>query len=159
MTIRVEVNYRPRLSPSEKLLLALGDRVKDLRPLMREQIAPAANRMLLRWWNSNGNGTWAPLALSTVKAKIRKGTFGRGTLRDTLHLFKTLFQERSTDSRLQVVGRGLRLQLNTGVPYAIYHQVGTSRMPQRQVIPDPLPTSFTRECRALIRAYLLARAT
>jgi hypothetical protein len=158
MTIRVEVNYRPRLSPSEKLLLALGDRVKNLRPLMTGEIAPAANRMLLRWWESNGNGTWAPLAPSTIKAKIRKGTFGRGTLRDTLHLFRTLFQERTADSRLRTVSGGLRLQLNTGVPYAIYHQVGTSRMPQRQVIPDPLPQSFTRECRALIRAYLLKRA-
>jgi hypothetical protein len=103
MTIRVEVNYRPRLSPSEKLLLALGDRVKNLRPLMTGEIAPAANRMLLRWWESNGNGTWAPLAPSTIKAKIRKGTFGRGTLRDTLHLFRTLFQERTADSRLRTV--------------------------------------------------------
>lgn len=157
--IRVEVEYNPRLTGAEKLLLALGDRLKDLRPLMREEIAPAANRMLERWWSSNGNDTWAPLEPATVRKKIRKGTFSKGTLHDTDHLFKTLFRDRDTDSRLRVIAGGLRLSLNIGVPYAIFHQVGTSYMAERQVIPDPLPASFIKEARGLIRQFLLKRAS
>lgn len=153
------VRYTPRLSPGEVALANLTNRLSQdgLRTLMRDEIAPAANRMLLRWWSTEGNGSWAPLRPSTVASKIRKGTYDKGTLHDTDHLFKVLFRERSTDSRLTTTSRGVRLSLGTDVPYAKFLQLGTLRMVPRQVIPDPLPRSFQEECKALIRAYLLAQ--
>jgi hypothetical protein len=159
--IRVQVNYNPRLTRVEKKLLALPARLNNLRGLMKQEIAPAFNRMLLRHWESKGAAfghRWAPLAASTIAAKTRKGTVSKGILRDSDHLFKTLFRERSTDSRLQVVAGGLRFQGNVGVPYALYHQVGTEFMPERQVIPDPLPRSFREEVRRIILAYVYADA-
>lgn len=156
--MRVELNYSPRLTPAEQKLLALPSRLKNLRPLMQRGIAPAANRMQKQWWDSKGTAFgragWAPLAASTIKAKKRKGTFDKGILRDTDHLFKAIFRERVSDSRLRVVAGGLRLSLNTGIPYAIYHQVGTQFMPERQVIPYPFPRPFIREVREIVRDYL-----
>jgi hypothetical protein len=156
--IRVEVNYNPRLSSGEKMLLALPNRMRNLRPLMQRGIAPAFNRMEKRHWDTSGAAfghPWAPLAESTIRAKARKGTLGLGILHDTNHLFRTVFQARETDSRLRAIGAGLRFQANVAVPYAIYHQVGTSHMPERQVIPDPLPDSFKREVRGIIRQFIL----
>lgn len=156
--IRVEVNYNPRLSRGEQLMLELPNRMRNLRPLMQESIAPAFDRMEMRHWESEGAAfghPWAPLAESTIRAKMRKGTLGLGILHNTNNLFRTIFAARASDSRLRVIGGGLRFQANISVPYAIYHQVGTSRMPERQVIPDPLPDSFKRQCRALIRDFIL----
>lgn len=155
------VSYRPRLSQGEIALARLADRMTPagLRTLMQEEVAPAVNRMLLRWWSSNGGGTWAPLKPSTVREKIRKGTFDKGTLHDTDHLFKVLFRERVTDSRLQSTPNGVRLNLGTDVPYAKFLQLGTSRMVARQVIPYPLPRSFQTEVKAIVRAYLLGQPT
>jgi hypothetical protein len=42
-----------------------------------------------------------------------------------------------------------------GVPYAIFHQVGTAHMPERQVIPDPLPRPFLQSLRQLLREFIL----
>lgn len=157
--IRVEVNYNPRLSPGEKTLLQLPNRMKNLRVFMKNIVVPeAVDPMLKKHWDSKGAAfghPWAPWAPSTRAARIRKGNAAKGILRDTDHLFKTLFRARVTDDRLKVVSGGLRLQLNTGVPYAIFHQVGTSRMPERQVIPDPLPRSFITTVRGLLREYIL----
>lgn len=157
--IRVTVNYNPRLTQGEKELLALPNRLRNLRPLMQESIAPAFNRMLAEHWRTEGAAfghPWAPLQPSTLAAKARHGTVGLGILHDTNHLFRTLFADRANDSRLRKIAGGLRFQANVGVPYAIYHQVGTSYMAERQVIPDPLPDSFKREVRNLIRQFILS---
>lgn len=155
--IRVAVNYNPRLTAAEKLMIALPNRLGNLRKLMINAVAPAFNRMMKRHWDSKGAAfghRWAPLAPSTIEARTRKGTISKGILRDSDHLFRAVFRARATDSRLQVINGGLRFQGNVGVPYALYHQVGTSTMPDRQVIPDPLPRSFRAEVRALIRTFI-----
>lgn len=156
--IRIEVNYNPRLTRGEQQLLELPNRLRNLRRVMTDVVAPEANRMLKKHWDTKGAAfghRWAPWAPSTLAARIRKGNASMGILRDTDHLFRTLFRARSTDDRLKVVRGGLRLQLNIGVPYGIFHQVGTSNMPERQVIPDPLPRSFVRTVRALIKDFIL----
>jgi hypothetical protein len=156
--IRVAVDYNPRLTRGELALLALPNRMKNLRPFMIRVLAPAINRMLKRHWDTKGAAfghPWAPWAESTLLRRIKKGNVAKGILRDTDHLFTTLFRERTTDSRLRTVRNGLRLQLNTGVPYAIFHQVGTQHMPERQVIPDPFPNSFIKSTRALLRDWIL----
>lgn len=157
--IRVEVQYSPRLTPSEKELLALPNRLRGLRPLMQQAIAPAATRMLERHWDSKGAAfghRWAPWALSTLIARLRKGNAGKGLMDDTGHLREVLLRPRATDNRLRAIAGGIRLALNVGVPYAKFHQFGTKHMPVRQVIPDPLPRSFQTEVKSLVRGFILS---
>lgn len=138
--------------------MELPNRLADLRPLMKKVVAPEAETMLLRHWNSQGRAfghPWAPWSEYTLARRTKKGNAAKGILRDTDHLFKTLFRARSADSRLQVVPGGIRLSLNTGVHYAIFHQVGTEYMPDRQVIPDPIPPSFVRRFRAIVKEFIL----
>ncbi len=156
--IRVEVEAVVRVSKSIQQLNELPERLKNLRPVMVGAVAPLANQMLLRHWESKGAAfghTWAPLAPSTIATRARKGTLAKGILRDTDHLFRAIFRERAADSRLSSAPGGYRLRLDTRIPYAIYHQVGTSNMPDRQVIPDPLPRSFVQDVKKVVREYLL----
>lgn len=157
--ITVAVDYNPRLTRGEQNLLALPNRLANLRPVMVGAIAPAANRMLIRHWESKGAAfgrRWAPWAPSTLRKRLAKGNVEKGILRDTDHLFKTLIRARSGDDRLKVIKGGLRLQLNTREAKALYHQVGTQFMPERQVIPDPLPRSFKQEVNAILRKFVLS---
>lgn len=156
--IYVAVDYSPRLSRGEQNLLQLPNRLAQLRPLMRRGVAPRVNRMLLRHWESKGAAfghRWAPWAASTLRKRRRKGNEGKGILRDTDHLFKAVFRERTTDNRLRAIKGGLKLSLDIRVPRALYHQVGTMHMPERQVIPDPLPRPFKTEIRGVVRLYIL----
>jgi len=155
--IRVEVTFEPTLTKAEQRILKIPNKIANLRQFMIEDVAPAADRMLLRHWQSKGSAfghKWAPWAASTLARRLKQGNADKGLLRDTDHLFETVFRQRTRDNRLRKIPNGLRLSLNVGVPYAIFHQVGTSLMPERQVIPDPLPGVFVTEVRKLFRAYL-----
>lgn len=157
--LRVEVSYNPRLTPAEKELLALPNRLRGLRPLMQRAIAPAANRMLARHWDSKGAAfghKWPPWALSTLLSRFRKGNAGQGLMIDSGHLKEILFRSRDTDNRLRAIPNGVRLGLNVAVRYARFHQRGTKHMPVRQVIPDPLPRSFQAEVKSLVRGFILS---
>jgi hypothetical protein len=157
--IRVEVSLTRKLTKAEELLAQLPNRLANLRPLMQNVIAPEVNNMLLKWWNSKGRaygrGGWPEWAEATLAKRTRKGNVSKGILRDTDHLFKTLFRARSADSRLRLVPGGIRLALNVGVRYAIFHQLGTENMPARQVIPDPLPGVFIKRIRSLVKEFIL----
>lgn len=147
-----------RLTKGEQTLLALPNRLKNLKQLMTDGIAPAMNRMLMLHWDSEGQRfghPWAPLEQATIRRKKRKGTLDRGILHDTEHLFKAVFRARTSDDRLRQVPGGFRLAANTKIFYAIFHQVGTQFMAERQVIPNPLPQVFVRECKNIVRVYLL----
>jgi hypothetical protein len=138
--------------------LALPNRLRNLRPVMINGIAPAYNKMLHRHWTSQGAAfgqRWAPLAPRTIETRARKGTLHKGILRDTDHLFKAVFRARATDDRLKMIKGGIRFQGNVGEHKAIYHHLGTFHMPERKVIPDPLPRSFKQQVRAIVREYAL----
>lgn len=79
----------------------------------------------------HGSGGWAALASSTVQEKARRGLApeilqATGRLKDSLtRRFDPEHIERlSPDS----------LTFGSLVPYGIFHQTGTSRMPQRQPV-------------------------
>lgn len=139
--------------------MTLPNRLANLREFMKSDIAPETNRMLLRHWDSKGAAyghTWAPWAEATLKKRLRKGNAEKGILRDTDHLFRTIFRERAADSRLRAIPGGIRLALNVGVRYAILHQKGVpeKNLPVRQVIPDPLPPSFIKKVKTMIGQYV-----
>lgn len=160
--IAVRINYSPRLTPGEREILLMPNRLRNLRPLMKRSIAPAFNAMLKRHWDSKGAAfghKWAPWAPATRAARLRKGNAAKGLMRDSDHLFKTLFQERLTDDRLKVINGGIRFQANVGVKYAIFHQRGTEHLPIRQVIPEPLPRSFTDDVREMVHEFVATGRT
>lgn len=155
--IPVELQYNPRLTPTEKVVLALPNKLRNMRIIMQTQLAPAMNRMLRKHWDSKGAAfgfPWAPWAPATLRKRLRKGNVAKGILRDSDHLFTTIFQDRPTDNRLRVSNGQLTLFFNTKVPYAVFHQVGTRFMPERLVFPDPIPDSFKREARGILRKWL-----
>lgn len=67
---------------------------------------------------------WAPLARSTVRRKKHSRI-----LVDTGRLLGSLSSSDHTDAIRDIEDR--YLAFGTSVPYAIYHQTGTSRMPAR----------------------------
>lgn len=160
--IRVNVTHTRNLTKKELALRQLPNRlaVPALRAFMKKVLVPEVDRMMLRHWSTKGRAyghTWPELADETIRKRTDKGTIHKGILVDTEHLFKTIFKERLKDSRLRAVSGGVRLALNVGVRYAKFHQYGdpAKNLPIRQVVPDPLPPSFVRTIRALIRAYIL----
>lgn len=156
--IYVSVDYNVQLSRGEQSLMELPNRLANLRPVMLGAIAPRVQAMLKKHWESKGAAfghKWAPWSESTARKRAKKGNVASGILVDTGHLFKVLVRDRITDNRLRSVPGGLKLALDTRVPRAVFHQVGTQFMPERQVIPDPLPVSFRREVKDVLRAYVL----
>jgi hypothetical protein len=160
-----EITYTPRISPALAQLRGLSARLRDLRPLAEQSIVPAAIAMLRRHWDSKGAAfghAWAPLAPSTMAARIRKGTAAKGPLRDTDSLFLALFRSVSSSNVVRSTAGGVRVALGLDETAsaldrmkALWHQKGTARMPARQVIPDPLPRSFRDLVRALTLDYVL----
>ncbi len=159
------ITYTPRVSPARQSLRELPERLRDPKPLMEQSIAPAAVEMLRRHWDSRGAAfghAWAPLAPSTLAARIRKGTAGKGPLRDTDNLYLALFRSVSSNRTLQRVANGYRLSLGLDQTTraidrlkAVWHQAGTATMPARQVIPSPLPRSFRDLVRSLVRDWVV----
>lgn len=155
--IKVTVDYNIKLSKAELAIISLPNRLKDLRPLMQKAIAPAFDAMERKHWESRGAAfghKWAPLAPSTIASKRSKGTLSKGILQDSDNLFRAVFRARASDNRLRVVDGRVRFQANVGTRYAIFHQVGTQFMPDRQVIPDPLPLSFKATIRNIVKEYI-----
>lgn len=155
--IKVSVEYNPRLTKAETALLQLPNRLRNLRPLMQQGIAPAFNVMERKHWDTRGAAFghgWAPLAPSTIATKMSKGTLSKGILHDSDNLFRTIFKARAGDDRLKVIRGGLRFEANVGTRYALFHQLGTQFMPDRQVIPDPLPLTFRRTVLNIVREYV-----
>lgn len=70
-------------------------------------------------------GGWAPLKPATVKAKLKKGYSPKILLRTG-----TMRQNFAQFSTKDEAGVGNRIS------YSIYHQEGTSRMPQRRLLPN-----------------------
>lgn len=84
-----------------------------------------------------GDGTWAPLAKSTLKRKKRN----RGILIDKGTLQAQLTPGNSHNV-IRVTSAGLQCAIT--LPVAKYHQQGTRRMPQRKVLDAPRPAAKAR---------------
>lgn len=154
--IRVSVEFNVEPTRTEKRIAELPARLRNMRPLMEHGIAPATNRMLRRHWESKGAAfrqKWAPLEWETIRKRERHGTLSKGILRDTDHLFRAVFRAAGA-ARIMSLSDGVRLAVSVKEAKAALHQVGTQFMPERPVIPDPLPTTFRREVTQMVRQYL-----
>lgn len=127
MELKIEVFGDVQVS---RKLLRWAGRVTDASPAFRE-IAQLLRRYERRQFTSQGafaSGGWAPDAESTVRLKAAKGLDPR-----ILHATGDLEQSLtgSSGGHVEVVAAH-QLVFGTSVPYARFHQTGTSRMPRRR---------------------------
>lgn len=112
---------------TERHLLGLGERAENATPVLR-RIAELMRLAEIRWFESEGEGSWPALAESTMTAKDRGGLEERilvatGQLRDSL--------TSEGSGNIAHIQRD-ELIFGTSDRTARFHQEGTSRMPQRK---------------------------
>lgn len=126
-------------------LLRFGDRIEDARPAFR-RIVEHLMDVEQRQFDTQGqyaSGRWAPLKEETIRAKVNRGEDPR-ILRATEALMHSLTQRGAAGQKLIITPT--EMVFGTTVPYAKFHQTGTSRMPQRR------PVEHTeRDRRELVR--------
>lgn len=112
--------------------------LEDFGPLW-DKLSDVMEKVEQDQFDSEGHGQWATLADSTLAEKQRLGfpeqiLVRTGDLKDSL-----------TDPGRAASKQPFSMTWGTDVPYAIYHQLGTEKMPERQVIPDPFPVEDRRK--------------
>lgn len=92
---------------------------------------------------SAGDGTWAPTAvrhrvttLNLARRKLARFNVSTGILIRTGRLFTSMF-EGDAEHLEEQVGYTSTIVVGTNVPYAVFHQYGTSRMPARPIFVPP----------------------
>lgn len=114
-------------------LLDMGDRSLDVRPAFR-LIADDFREYEAARFDSRGEGTWRPDALTTIAEKVRKHMDPR-VLHATLALRNSLTKHLAPGSYSRVFTNFMLF--GTSVPYAHFLQTGTRKMPSRK------PLGFT----------------
>lgn len=134
----VELRFVPPLSFIAKQAGAFGRQLRDLRPLW-ERFEPVMSEIERRQFDTQGDGAWPALSDSTLRQKAARG-WPADTLVRTGDLKASL-----TDPGRAFTKGAMSAEWSTPVPYAGYHQDGTTKMPQRQVIPDPIRAEDRRK--------------
>ncbi len=116
-------------------ILDMGDRALDARPAFR-LIADDFRQFERARFDSRGEGTWRPLAPSTIAEKARKGQDPR-ILHATGRLRASLTEREDPDAYERIFPNFMLF--GSSVPYAHYLQTGTRKMPARK------PLGFTEE--------------
>ena len=110
----------------DALASALRD-LSDMWPDVRDEFFTIEQEMFDSEGASNASGGWEPL--SAHYAAWKDANFGTPILQRTGTLMASL-----TSDAADVVMTADSLTVGTSIPYAGYHQYGTSRMPARPVI-------------------------
>lgn len=144
----------------EQLLFALrAGRFSDYSVPLGGAILRLMRRVAKENFDTEGGharGGWPPLAPSTLAERARLGYGNLPMMQRTRRLYKSLAGGRSTaDSIVEVTPTSLTW--GTRTPYAIYHQSDAprTRLPLRQVIPDPMPGYVEPELKQLLRDWII----
>ena len=122
----VEIVLRPPLSFIMRQSGAFRMRLLDFRKLW-EAFGEIMGDIEREQFETEGHGEWPGLAASTIERKGHSEILvDTGKLRDSLV---------NPAAAMQISARSM--SYGTDVDYAGYHQSGTPKMPQRQVISDP----------------------
>lgn len=108
------------------LLVELQRQLRDLTPVMKAIGRKLESNVNVRFDTKTApdGSAWAPWSETTAAARAEEG---RGTLLE--------YTGRMRDS-LAYEATATSVEVGFGVPYAVYHEVGTSRMPARPVLFD-----------------------
>ena len=107
------------------------ERLSDLRPFFRDEASDLVYEATRRVFQTQGHGTWAPLAPSTVNQRASRYS-GRGILRRTDTYFRAATTPTAPGSYRQAGLQSLQIGVK-GLNYPIYLERGTSKMPARPV--------------------------
>ena len=106
------------------VLRQLADRLDDLTPALDDVGAALESRVQQRFdlkQDPEGN-PWAAWAPSTAELRAKQG---RGSLLELTRRMRNSLNHQATRDEVKV---------GFGVPYAIYHEYGTRRMPRRGLL-------------------------
>ncbi len=123
----VQIVFRPPLEFIARQAGSFHRRLSDLDELW-ERFEPIMADIERDRFESEGHGEWPSLAQSTLDYKSRHG-YPSKILERTGSLRDSLIDPAAASKR----GRS-QLEWGSGVDYAAYHQLGTPRMPKREVI-------------------------
>jgi len=113
----------------ERELTRISGRVKDFRPAWRGVIGALEDEMRARFdaeGAQGGESPWPPLSAAYAARKER--VYGRQPILVQTGRMRESFQ--GGGDAIRDAGR-MSLRYGTSVPYATFHQSGTSRMPPR----------------------------
>jgi phage gpG-like protein len=132
-----------------RTLRALGQRGEDPRPVF-QQISDELRAAEVHWFESRGDGSWAPLAQDTLDKKARSGQppeplVATGALR------ASLTASRGQQGRRTVTQKQMRF--GTRVKYAVFHKEGRG-VPERSPL-VPVDARTRRRMVKDVRDYLM----
>jgi phage gpG-like protein len=126
----IEFTYALNPEPVEKALAAFQESLADQQPALAA-IADDLREMIARQFASEGRAEgapWAKLAPST----LRRRRASTPILYETGALLRSLGEPGAAGHVEEL--EGYSLTLGSRLPYALYHQTGTRRMPARPII-------------------------
>lgn len=133
-------------------ILRVGDRAANMRPAF-DDVRDLLLGVETKQFSSQGraySGGWKPLAPATKRYKARRGLDPR-ILHATLRLRKSWTTKGHPDNVYRATADEMFFGSRT--PYARYHQLGTSRMPQRR--PFQLDDGVRRRIVKTLQAHLV----
>ena len=118
-----------------RLFPLLKAQVADMSSIFADVAARLADAFAEIWYRQD----WAPLAPATIAARARLIELGKIFVRpaspilvETGRLYRS-FTDRFHPDHLEFISAD-RLEYGSFVPYAIYHEEGTSKMPAREIL-------------------------
>ena len=134
--LRVEVSG---LGEATTQINKLRQRFQNLRPFWRDLLVPLLISEIIEVFRTEGRGTWPPLS-PAYAARKRRLRPGKTILRYDDHIIESLSSTSAHgnvfDSQPQEMTWGLdpdAFKRWGGAPYPIFHELGTSRLPKREI--------------------------
>lgn len=144
----IKITATPDTDVFSRRFTRFASSMTDLQPLV-EELTTLVWEKIRQGFETEGAATgpiWAALSSSYSEWK-RKNYPGKQILQRTGALYDSIEKE---------VGP-TKGEVGTGVPYAIFHQTGTSKMPARPII--RLKASTKSEMSKIVHLYVLRHAT
>lgn len=160
MSVEIRVNLEG-VGPLLARLEGTSRRARDLRPAF-QVIDRSVGNFFRKQFESGGRyggSAWRPLAPSTLRRRLSKVSNPGGN-RGGVN--RPLWNTGGLKAALQEVGgNSVRViepkfyQRGTTLQRALYHQMGTRTIPQRPIIPDPLPRFLVADWENTLEKHLL----
>lgn len=117
---------------ASSVLFGIAARANDLGPIL-DTLHDRFRDMESRQFSGQGvySGKWAPDKPKTIARKVKRGQDIR-ILHATRRLRRSLTDKRNADHVFEFTND--KMAIGTRVPYARFHQEGTKKMPQREVV-------------------------
>ena len=158
----IDVDVGLDITPALVRFKRLAGRFTDFRPVLGGRVDVAARRLIRRQFLSEGRagvggGGWPALQPTYL---LRRVLPDRPMLRQSDGLFEALTKRGHPDQELVLERHRYALTIaedaDTRARF-VGHQLGIpeSNVPERQMIPDPVPKTFIDEVRGLVKSYVV----